>query len=147
MNRRFVVDASVAIKLCIAEADSERALALIKSSLSGNLLLVPDLVYIECANILWKHVQRRKYPEAQARRDMQELLRLQLAATSTASLANDALEVANALKLTAYDACYVALAAKEAAVLVTADEKLIRKLEGTSHLTLILSALTDADLS
>ncbi len=43
MNKRFVVDASVAIKLCIFEKDSDRALVFIKSSLSGNLLLVPDL--------------------------------------------------------------------------------------------------------
>ncbi len=66
--------------------------------------------------------------------------------TSTTSLAIDALELANAHKLTAYDACYVALAAKEAAVLVTADEKLIRKLEGTVHRTHLLSGLADADL-
>jgi predicted nucleic acid-binding protein len=43
MNRRFVADASVAIKLCIPEAHSDRALALFKSGLAGNLLFVPDL--------------------------------------------------------------------------------------------------------
>lgn len=46
-RRRFVVDASLAVKWVIAEPDSQAAEWLLDHSLSA-----PDLIYAECANIL-----------------------------------------------------------------------------------------------
>ncbi len=45
----LVVDASVAIKWVVQEAGTPEALALRKAT-----LLAPDLLVLECANILWK---------------------------------------------------------------------------------------------
>ena len=59
---------------------------------------MPDLLYAECANILWKHVRR------------------------------GALVLAIEHDLSAYDACYVALAKSLAWELITADERLVNKL-------------------
>lgn len=146
MNRRFVADASVGVKLCIQEASSDRALALFKSALAGNVILIPDLFYIEYANILWKYIQRSGYPEAQAKQDMAYLLHLNLAVTPTADLAPHALDLATRHSISAYDACYVALANLESAVLITADEKLYRRLNGSSHRLQLLSDLIDASL-
>jgi predicted nucleic acid-binding protein len=90
--RDCVVDASVGIKLCVAEALSDKVDALFsRAALDPPArLLVPDLFYVECANILWKHVRRSGHPADKARRDMQKLRDLHLHRVPTADLADDA---------------------------------------------------------
>ena len=61
MNR-LVVDASVVIKWFVAEEDSERAASLRASA----RIQAPDLLAVECANILWKKVVRREMLEPEA---------------------------------------------------------------------------------
>jgi predicted nucleic acid-binding protein len=51
-----VVDASVAVKLFVTETDSaaaERLIAQLTTRPAAEIH-VPDLLYIECANTLWK---------------------------------------------------------------------------------------------
>jgi predicted nucleic acid-binding protein len=73
-------------------------------------LLVPDLFYIECTNILWKYTRRLGLPPGDARLFIERLGQLAITAYSTASLMADALDIAMEHGLTAYDAAYVALA-------------------------------------
>jgi predicted nucleic acid-binding protein len=61
------------------------------------------------------------------------LCALALRSVSTADLVAEALVIALAYDVTAYDACYVALAQQIDAPLVTADESLVRKLAGTAY--------------
>ena len=128
-----VVDASVGIKLCVPEPDSDladRLFALAAGSPPVELH-VPDLFYIECANILWKRVLRSGHRASQAESDIQHLCSLRLHRTPTADLALEALRIALAHAVTAYDASYVALSARLGLRLVTADDALIRNLAGT----------------
>ncbi len=127
-----VVDASVGVKLFVAEPLSDEAYALFAhlSNDSRAQLHVPDLFYIECANILWKYVQRLGYPLKAAREDLAMLRALSLRSTPTALLMAASLEIAAAQKISAYDACYVALARQLRMPLVTADQKLARTLAG-----------------
>jgi predicted nucleic acid-binding protein len=127
-----VVDASVGIKLCIAEPLSDVADALFALAADSPPveLYVPDLFYVECANILWKHAQRSGLPPAKALQDIQRLCALRLHRTPTADLAADALQVALDHSISAYDACYVALSHRLGVPLVTADDALVRKLAG-----------------
>jgi len=130
-----VVDASVAIKLFVAEPLSDRADALF-DHLAANppgQFYVPDLLFAECANILWKHVRRFGYPSESARQDVADLSALALRTVSTADVIAEVLTIALAHDITAYDACYVALAQQLRIPLVTADEALVRKLAGTTH--------------
>jgi len=131
----YVVDASVAIKLFLAEALSDRAEALFAHLAAEPVgqLSVPDLFYIECANILWKHTRRSGYPPAQARQALTDLGGLALKRFPGADLASQALDLAVQESITAYDACYVALALQLAVPLVTADEKLARALGGAKY--------------
>jgi predicted nucleic acid-binding protein len=121
-----VVDASVGIKLFLDEPLSEEAHRLFAGLVADppQRLYVPDLFYIECANILWKHVERAGLSAGAATAFMADLGSLALQGTPTAALAEDALEIALAHHITAYDAAYVALAARLDLPLVTADARL-----------------------
>ena len=80
-----VVDASVGIKLFLAQDLSERAGALF-AHLAGDPqahLSVPDLFYIECASILWKHTRRFGYPLTQASQSMLALSQLDYGEAAT----------------------------------------------------------------
>lgn len=128
---RYVVDANVGIKLFVDEEFSEQTHALF-SYLAADPpaeLFVPDLFYMECANILLKYTRRfgRSLKDSQA--DLMDLSRLALKSTPTADLMENALLLASQLDLSAYDACYAVLAQQLDILLVTADQPLARKLE------------------
>jgi predicted nucleic acid-binding protein len=125
-----VVDASVGIKLFVAEDLSDQAHALFArlADDSPAQFYVPDLFYIECANILWKYVRRLGYPRDQTRQDLDDLSRLSLESIPTEELMSGALELALVHDITAYDASYVALAQRLGVPLITADDKLFRTL-------------------
>jgi predicted nucleic acid-binding protein len=123
-----VVDASVGIKLFLVEPLSDAAHALLAHLTDDPpaRLYVPELFFVECANILWKYVRRFGYPAADALQDIGDLVRLPLQRVSMAALAEAALTVAVEYGSTAYDSVYVALAQRLDLPLVTADEALVR---------------------
>jgi len=128
-----VVDASIGIKLFLVEPLSDRADALFDylTATPPARFYVPDLFFIECTNILWKYVRRFGYAPESARQDIVALTQLPLQVASTASLAEAVLALAVSHGITAYDTAYVALAQRLALPLVTADEALVRRLEGS----------------
>ena len=129
MIRACVVDASVGIKLFVQEALSEQAERLFNrlSEDPGVRFYVPDLFFVECANILCKYVRNFAYPAENARRDVEDLRDLALLTVSTSDLIVPALDLALEFEVTAYDACYAALALMLKLPLVTVDESLSRK--------------------
>lgn len=133
MNQAYVVDASVGIKLFVAEDLSETA-----DRFFAQLAVdppvqfyVPDLFYVECANILWKYVWRFNYPAEDARQNITDLRNLALTVVSTADIIGPALELALKYEITVYDASYAALAEQISVPLVTADMTLVRKLKNS----------------
>jgi len=134
MSLDCVVDASVGVKLFLVEALSDRADALF-SYLADDppiQLYVPDLFFVECTNILWKYVRRHGYPVQKARQDVADLLHLPFTSVSVRHLVSDAMTLAVTHKITAYDATYVGLSRQLSLPLVTADEALVHRLEGSS---------------
>ena len=95
---------------------------------NGAELIVPDLFFIECANVFWKWVQRSGYAGKDAREHLRDLAMLGLTAIPTQVLADEALGIALTHKITAYDACYLVAATQVKLPLITADEKLATKL-------------------
>jgi predicted nucleic acid-binding protein len=128
---RFVVDASVGIKLFVEEQYSERVHALFEQLAADPPanLYVPDLFYIECTNILLKYTRRFGRPLEDSRADLADLSRLSLRVAPTAELMEDALLLAAEKNISAYDACYAVLAARLDIPLVTADEPLAKAVE------------------
>lgn len=125
-----VIDASVGIKLFVDEPDSlpaDRLFARLADSPPARFY-VPDLFFVECADILWKYVHRFGYPADDARRSVTDLRTLNLRSISTADLIDAALDLALSFDLSVYDACYAGLARQLNLPLVTADQRLQRKL-------------------
>jgi predicted nucleic acid-binding protein len=139
-----VVDASVGIKLVVTEALSAEAHALFAHLARdpGARFYVPDLFDIECANILWKQIQRAGYPVADAQLNLATLTALALQRLPVTGLATDALGIAARHGVTAYDACYVAASQRLGVPLITADSKLVARMAGSPHAVLALSGLT-----
>jgi len=128
---RYVMDASVGIKLFIDEEFSDKVQHLFARLAEDPRaeIHVPDLFYIECANILLKYTRRFNRPLEDSLADIRDLNELALKVTSTAELIEDALALAAEKKLTAYDACYVVLAQKLEMPLVTADAPLVKAID------------------
>jgi predicted nucleic acid-binding protein len=128
---RFVVDASVGIKLFVDEPLSEHAYALF-AKLGEDPpaeLYIPDLFYIECANILLKYMRRFGRSLEDSRADLVDLNTLALKPVSSAELMEDAIVLASQMNLTAYDACYAVLAQRLSIPLITADEPMTQAVE------------------
>jgi predicted nucleic acid-binding protein len=145
-GRTWVLDASVAVQLVLEEPGSEAAAALL-AGLRKPLpprFLVPDHFWGECADALRKGVLRGRIGAAEARRETEDLLRLDLESVPVRSLAADALELAGAEGITVYDACYVVLADRTGATLVTADRVLRDRLRGSRHRVRLLAGETGA---
>lgn len=133
-NIQLVLDASVGIKLFVEEDISEDVQQLIREALvdpDGVTLAVPDLFFIECANILWKRVKREEYQAGRAMDDLRDLHAMDLPTVSSAQLMERALAIACLHDISAYDAAYVALAERQGVPLLTADVKLVNKLTGS----------------
>lgn len=123
----LVVDASVVIKWHVAEVHSDAALRLLGDDAPG--LHVPDLVFPEVGNILWKKVRRGELTAGQARRIAHLVATAPLAVHVSQPLLEAALEIATGTGRTVYDSLYVALAVHLDTRLNTADEKLYNGLK------------------
>jgi predicted nucleic acid-binding protein len=125
---RFVIDASVAIKWVIAEPETNDSLHLRRAA----ELLAPDLVIAETSNILWKAVRRGEMSAEMAQLAAETLLASDIVLTPMGGLMTRATRMAVDLDHAAYDCFYLALAKAEDCPLVTADQKLARKVAASS---------------
>lgn len=126
---KFVLDASVAGKWLLPEADSDKARWLFERWNKGQLeLIAPALLVAEIASMLWKRVARDFIPAREAIRLFQEFFEIGLALAPIETLAGVALELSIKHRHPFYDCLYVALAVENRCDLLTADERLFRSL-------------------
>ena len=117
------IDASVAIKWVIKEAGTQEALAL-----RNNALIAPDLLISECANILWKKVQRKELHKNEALLAARLLQGAEIELVPTRSLLERTTRLAVELAHPAYDCVYLALAMERGCRFITADDRPLRKI-------------------
>jgi predicted nucleic acid-binding protein len=120
--KRFVVDASVAIKWFLGEIHSEAATRLVDSSVQ---LSAPDLIGPEFGNILWKKIRRNEITRSDASRILAGFQAIDIEVYPSADLLPFALEIAAELDRTVYDSLYLALAIAQDCQLVSADQKFV----------------------
>jgi predicted nucleic acid-binding protein len=117
-----IVDANVAVKWVVGEPGSELAELLL-----DRRLVAPDLLSVECANILWKKVRRRELAPDEAAAAVQLLENAEIELRPTRSYMTTATAIAIELDHHAYDCMYLAMAEDVGLPVVTADERLVRK--------------------
>ena len=135
MIAEAVVDASMAVKWVVEEPDSGQARLLARARLEA-----PDLLVIECANILWKKARMGDIGAKQARERLDALLEAPVALTPSRDLLGRAMDLALELEHPVYDCLYLALALARGVPLVTADERLakaVRKRKRAVRVTLL----------
>lgn len=120
----LVIDASIAIKWVVEEDGTELALALRQRA----KLVAPDLLVPECANILWKKVQRKELTKDEAILAARLLQSAEIELVPTRVLMEGATRLAIELDHPAYDCLYLALAIENDCRFVTADERLVNKI-------------------
>jgi len=140
LDERVVVDASVAIKWLVAEDGSAQA-----ETLLDHPLVVPDLLFAECANILWKKVRRGELRKDEAVLAAETLEQAELSVVSAQSYARAATAIAIEMDHPAYDGLYLAIAEAAGLRLVTADERLARRAR-TTRFARIVVPLADVDM-
>ena len=133
--RAYVIDASTAIKWYIPEPLSKRATYFLDLAVEGQVtLMAPDLILPEIGNVLWKKVKRNELSADEARAIVYAIAKeppMRIVPSST--LLPGAMEIAVAYSRTVYDCLYVALAASESAVLITADERLANSMQNSVY--------------
>lgn len=118
MKPSIVVDASVAVKWVVKEEGSDVALRLPEFFQP----VVPDLMFAECANILWKKFGRGFLTEVEALDAAHLLEATELDVRPLQSLAFQATTLSLQLNNAAYDCFYLALAQQERCSFVTEDK-------------------------
>ncbi len=121
MSETLIADASVAVKWVIEEDRTDRAVRL-RSSFAFQ---APELILAECANILWKKVQRRELTSDEATLAARLLERSGVEFVSLRGLTETATALAIQLGHPAYDCVYLALAGQRGCRFVTADRRLL----------------------
>lgn len=130
MTLAVVVDASVAIKWFVAEADSDVADRLLEQRTE---LHAPILLMGEFANGLWKNFRKGLIDNAQAEAALGSLRRTISNWHPIEPVLRQALALSLRLDHPVYDFLYVALAARNGLQCVTADLRFLRKIEATEH--------------
>ncbi|UGX88599.1 type II toxin-antitoxin system VapC family toxin [Phyllobacterium meliloti] len=121
----LIIDASIAIKWVVEEEGTEEAL-----KLRGRYkFAAPDLLVAECANILWKKVQRNELAPDEAQLAARLLQRADIELISMRGLLEEAAMLAILLGHPAYDCIYLALAKQRQYRFVTADQRLQRVIQ------------------
>jgi predicted nucleic acid-binding protein len=133
---RYVVDASVAVKLYVPETNSQQAVRFFSDQ---HDLIAPDLMLAECGNIIWKKVRLLgELTSDEGKRIIAAAQTLPLDYYSTTDLITNAFEIALNSQRTVYDCLYVALAASQGCQLMTDDWKLHSALQQTSLAAFII---------
>ena len=91
-------------------------------------LLVPDIFWAECGNIVWKAVRQQRFSRADAEAAMLAMIHRAIPTVSSAKLLPEALPIAFNFGRSVYDSLYVALAVQANKQLITADERLANAL-------------------
>ena len=130
----LVVDTSVVVKWYLTEELEDEAFLVYEAGERGDVtLLAPDSVEPEFWNVLWQRHRRGELELDEVRDYWDVFEELPLLFAEVLTLMPLAAEIAANSGCIIYDALFVALAESEDTVVVTADGKLLKELEGTRY--------------
>ena len=126
----LVIDASVAAKWVLPEHGTDLAVALRNGT---DELIAPTLIIAEIGNAVWKRALRNELSVEEAITAVEIAAGLMTRLIPLESFAIRATEIAIELRHPIYDCFYLALAERERAPIVSADDKLLgaaKKMKG-----------------
>ena len=126
--KRFVIDASVLVKLFFEEEHSDASAVFVKQA---SELLAPDLIWVEAGSVVWKRLRRGEISSEDAAGLFEAMLRVPISISPGFDLASPALALASQTGSTVYDCLYLALALREDLTLLTGDRRLCSNLIGS----------------
>ncbi|MCA1748185.1 MAG: type II toxin-antitoxin system VapC family toxin [Parasphingopyxis sp.] len=124
----ILIDASVALKWYLPEADSDAAIAL-----TDQELCAPSLILAEVANGLWRGERLGHLQPDSVRNGLTTLSEIFSELTPLDLLLARASEIGRDLDHPVYDCIYLADAERRGVELVTADKRLLRRLAGSAY--------------
>ncbi len=136
-NPHYVLDSSILAKWFLQEEDSEKAVEIRDLFVRQRIRLSTiSLARYELGNVLWKHPSKT---EDNVREDFEALSEMALPTQDLedSQLLTRVFQTARDLRITFYDASYVAWSAVSKATFVTADEPLYRKVKGRGEALLL----------
>jgi len=134
----LVLDTSVAVKWYLPEDLHDEAIGLLRRAEAGDVdLLAPGTVQPEFFNALWWQHRREGLPLDSVRNLWRRFALDPVVLYAPEDLMPRAAEIALQTRVIIYDALFLALAENSETVVVTADGKLLKALEGSpyAHLT------------
>jgi predicted nucleic acid-binding protein len=139
---KYVLDSSVAFKWLVPEIDTAKALQLRDDFNRGIVeLIAPDILPIETTHALTRAERQGRATPTQGVTLLKDLLQNLPLLCPYLSLLPRAYEISSANRTGVYDCLYVALAERENCEFVTADDKLVKKLQPTFPLIVALASL------
>ncbi len=132
MNSPICIDASIIIRLLIGGGGAEQVAVLWSEWRTNHRqLIAPSLMPYEVANVLHQYVRHGSLQPEEAGDALRIALSLNIQLFRDAALHTQAANLARKLNLSAtYDAHYLALSQQMGAVFWTADQRLIRTVDG-----------------
>lgn len=128
----LVLDASVAVKWALPSDDETlkpEAFRVLEAYATGDAnLIVPDIFWSECGNILWKAVRQKRLPSSQAESALASMIQRDFTTVPSREVLWEAFVIAQRFGQTVYDCLYVAVAVQAKAQVLTADQRLANSL-------------------
>ena len=125
-----IIDASVLAKWFVEEEETVAA-----RRLQPLKLFAPDLLIVETTSVLWKKVRLGEFDPAFLAPAVRVMRHADLTLINSLTLADRAVEIAVRLNHAVYDCYYLALAEQRNLPVVSADDRLGRKLASAPGLT------------
>ncbi|HKI36227.1 MAG TPA: type II toxin-antitoxin system VapC family toxin [Gemmataceae bacterium] len=139
---KYVLDSNIALKWVLAEPDSAKAKQLRDDFQKAvHELLAPDVFPIAVAHALTRAERQGKIAIGQAAVLWSDVLSTPPRLEPSGPITPRAIDISSQFRQGVYDCLYVALAERDNCELVTADDKLVRKLQSQFPFIVSLSSL------
>jgi predicted nucleic acid-binding protein len=138
---KYILDSNIALKWVLAEPDSATASQLRSAFQKGiHDLLAPDVFQIE-AHALTRAERQGRIVAGQAQLLWADVMLTPARHEPSGVLLPRAIQISSIQRIGVYDCLYVALAERESCELLTADDKLLKRLQPVFPFIRPLSAL------
>ena len=138
----YVLDSSVAFKWLVPEANTAIALRLLDDSDNGiHDLIAPDIFPVEVVHALTRAERQGRMTPAEGVVLVKDLYTHLPPLHPYLPLLPRAYAISSHMRIGVYDCLYVALAERENCEFVTADDKLIKKLQGSFPFIVALASM------